>query len=334
MPARRRRSRPFPRVLLSGQPAVTLTSPYAVAGCALTGTPNPPCVTGAVDRRRRPRDGRRRAGRDHDGPVDLRADRHAADARRRADARAGDVRRDRCMPDLDFPYHFSGLGRTATTDRDDHIRDLIEQVLFTAPGERVMRPDFGAGLLALVFEPNSTHARRHHADAGAERAAALPVAPHRGAGRRGRATTTRRCASTSATPCCSTARTHSATFTAPGGDAMRFHCCDLRRLEVLRRSGSANAIEFLEVLDKAAPAGGAAPADAVRAPAAAGLHADAGQPAHHRRRAHPQRRHRVVRRRPTPCRRRPSPASSTRSTIWRARWSSAPTAPATTRPTR
>jgi hypothetical protein len=56
---------------------------------------------------------------------------------------------------LDFPYHFSGLGRTATTDRDEHIRDLIEQVLFTAPGERVMRPDFGAGLLDLVFEPNS-----------------------------------------------------------------------------------------------------------------------------------------------------------------------------------
>ncbi|MGO4438259.1 GPW/gp25 family protein [Rhizobium sp. RAF56] len=57
--------------------------------------------------------------------------------------------------DVDFPYHFSSLGRTATTDRDDHIRDLIQQVLFTAPGERVMRPDFGAGLLALVFEPNS-----------------------------------------------------------------------------------------------------------------------------------------------------------------------------------
>lgn len=60
------------------------------------------------------------------------------------------------MPDLDFPYHFSGLGRSATTDRDDHIRDLIEQVLFTAQGERVMRSDFGAGLLQLVFEPNST----------------------------------------------------------------------------------------------------------------------------------------------------------------------------------
>jgi hypothetical protein len=37
---------PFPRVLVSGQPAVTIASPYAVAGCALTGTPTPPCVTG------------------------------------------------------------------------------------------------------------------------------------------------------------------------------------------------------------------------------------------------------------------------------------------------
>ena len=37
---------PFPRVLLSGQPAVTIASPYAVVGCALTGTPTPPCVTG------------------------------------------------------------------------------------------------------------------------------------------------------------------------------------------------------------------------------------------------------------------------------------------------
>jgi len=60
------------------------------------------------------------------------------------------------MDTLDFPYHFDGRGRTATTDSSDHIRDLIEQVLFTAPGERVMRPDFGAGLLTLVFEPNSS----------------------------------------------------------------------------------------------------------------------------------------------------------------------------------
>lgn len=56
---------------------------------------------------------------------------------------------------IDYPYHFNARGRTATTDDDDHVRDLIEQVLFTAPGERVNRPGFGSGLLRLVFEPNS-----------------------------------------------------------------------------------------------------------------------------------------------------------------------------------
>src|SRR5262250_3497960 len=56
---------------------------------------------------------------------------------------------------IDFPFHFEGRGRTATTGDDDHIRDMIEQLLFTAPGERVNRPDFGSGLQQLVFAPNS-----------------------------------------------------------------------------------------------------------------------------------------------------------------------------------
>jgi phage baseplate assembly protein W len=56
---------------------------------------------------------------------------------------------------IDFPFHFDRLGRTATTDDNDHIRDMIEQFLFTNPGERVNRPDFGSGLLQLVFAPNS-----------------------------------------------------------------------------------------------------------------------------------------------------------------------------------
>jgi phage baseplate assembly protein W len=56
---------------------------------------------------------------------------------------------------LDFPYRFDGAGRTATATDDQHIRDLIEQVLFTSPGERVNRPDFGSGLQRLVFAPNS-----------------------------------------------------------------------------------------------------------------------------------------------------------------------------------
>ena len=56
---------------------------------------------------------------------------------------------------VDFPFGFDSRGRTAATDTDDHIRDLIEQVLFTAPGERVNRPTFGSGLLQMVFAPNS-----------------------------------------------------------------------------------------------------------------------------------------------------------------------------------
>ncbi len=57
--------------------------------------------------------------------------------------------------DIDFPLHVDARGRTAATDPADHIRDMIEELLFTTPGERVNRPDFGCGLLDLVFEPNS-----------------------------------------------------------------------------------------------------------------------------------------------------------------------------------
>jgi phage baseplate assembly protein W len=56
---------------------------------------------------------------------------------------------------IDFPYHFDARGRTAATDDNDHIRDMIEELLFTNPGERVNRPDFGSGLLQMVFAPNS-----------------------------------------------------------------------------------------------------------------------------------------------------------------------------------
>lgn len=56
---------------------------------------------------------------------------------------------------IDFPYHFDRHGRTATAVYDDHVREMIEQLLFTSPGERVNRPDFGSGLLQMVFAPNS-----------------------------------------------------------------------------------------------------------------------------------------------------------------------------------
>jgi uncharacterized protein len=54
-----------------------------------------------------------------------------------------------------FPFRFDARGRTETADDHAHIEDMIELVLFTAPGERVNRPDFGSGLMQLVFAPNS-----------------------------------------------------------------------------------------------------------------------------------------------------------------------------------
>lgn len=59
------------------------------------------------------------------------------------------------MTNLDFPFRLDSRGRTALTDEADHVRDMIEQLIFTSPGERVNRPDFGSGLLQLIFAPNS-----------------------------------------------------------------------------------------------------------------------------------------------------------------------------------
>ncbi len=55
------------------------------------------------------------------------------------------------MNRIDYPFHFDGRGRTGQSSEDEYIRELIEQVLLTAPGERVMRPDFGSGVRELLF---------------------------------------------------------------------------------------------------------------------------------------------------------------------------------------
>lgn len=76
------------------------------------------------------------------------------------------------MIHIDFPFHFDSRGRTALTDGDDHIRDMIEQFLFTNAGERLNRPDFGSGLQQLVFAPNSPElaaALQHTVQAGLQR---------------------------------------------------------------------------------------------------------------------------------------------------------------------
>lgn len=56
---------------------------------------------------------------------------------------------------IDFPYRIDGYGRSAGASDEHHIRDLIEQLVFTTPGERVNRPTFGSGLMQIVFEPSS-----------------------------------------------------------------------------------------------------------------------------------------------------------------------------------
>lgn len=54
-----------------------------------------------------------------------------------------------------FPYRIGADGFTARADADEHIRDMIEQILFTRRGERVNRPDFGAGVADLLFSENA-----------------------------------------------------------------------------------------------------------------------------------------------------------------------------------
>ena len=59
------------------------------------------------------------------------------------------------MTQIAYPYSVDPRGLTATCDEERHLRDLIEQVLFTSPGERVNRPGFGTPILQLVFEPST-----------------------------------------------------------------------------------------------------------------------------------------------------------------------------------
>ncbi|MDQ6863123.1 MAG: GPW/gp25 family protein [Thermoproteota archaeon] len=56
---------------------------------------------------------------------------------------------------FNYPLRLDNTGRTLTVNPEDHIRQLIEQLLFTNQGERVNRPTFGSGIRQLIFAPNS-----------------------------------------------------------------------------------------------------------------------------------------------------------------------------------
>jgi uncharacterized protein len=59
------------------------------------------------------------------------------------------------MMQIGYPFQIDERGRVADANLEQHLRQEIEQVLFTQPGERVNRPDFGCGLQQLIFAPNS-----------------------------------------------------------------------------------------------------------------------------------------------------------------------------------
>lgn len=59
------------------------------------------------------------------------------------------------MTEFGYPYRIDSAGRTASATEALHVRQLVEQLLFTEPGERVNQPDLGGGLRRLLFAANS-----------------------------------------------------------------------------------------------------------------------------------------------------------------------------------
>jgi phage baseplate assembly protein W len=57
--------------------------------------------------------------------------------------------------EFNYPFQIDKNGKTAIVTEEAHLRQMVEQVLFTTPGERVNRPTFGSGINQLVFAPLS-----------------------------------------------------------------------------------------------------------------------------------------------------------------------------------
>ena len=139
------------------------------------------------------------------------------------------------------------VGPVQPDSREDHVRDLVEQVLFTAPGERVNRPQFGSGLLGLVFEPNGdalAAATRARVDGALQLWLSDVVRRRRAGPDRGLRARGDRLLHRPGDP------------GAPGGahswgrwTMNRYFCCDERRREAVRATGVGNGIEYLEVVD-------------------------------------------------------------------------------------
>lgn len=60
---------------------------------------------------------------------------------------------------LSFPLRVGADGRLATSSDEANVRESLQLILLTEPGERVMREDFGGGLKHFLFEPNNATTR-------------------------------------------------------------------------------------------------------------------------------------------------------------------------------
>ena len=155
---------------------------------------------------------------------------------------------------LDYPFHVGGGGRSASTDDDDHVRELVEQVLFTAPGERVMRPSFGSGVAQLVFAPNSTALVSATQMLVQGRPAAIPCQSDRGTRGERRGGRQR--------PLGHGAVQRPRQRSAAGADVSRaggrrvviYTCCDKLRRDAVAAHPPLNGIDYLEVIDGDLPA--------------------------------------------------------------------------------
>ena len=150
-----------PRVKVGGQFAAVLSDVTTVAGLSFSnpgrrGHQASAVREGAMDRPSCAREG--------EPTVCARAEQHRHLPERRANSTgparhrrdAGTGKSDLTVAThIHFPFRIDGLGRTATADEETYIRQLIEQVLFTQQGERVNRPNFGSGLMQMVFQPVS-----------------------------------------------------------------------------------------------------------------------------------------------------------------------------------
>ena len=167
------------------------------------------------------------------------------------------------------PATSTGAAAPPPTDHDDHLRDLIEQVLFTSPGERVMRPDFGSGLLALVFEPGGPEARPppQYLVQGALRARARPTSSPSSPSTSRRSTPPSGDRSLRRTTDAGARDRH---LRGAGGRAVtRYVCCNERRLLAVQERGPARTgSSTSRCATPTSPPAGSAPAHPVR-PAAA-----------------------------------------------------------------